>query len=133
MRDIRFRAWDGKHMLADWPMLLSTDLRQPTYLNVMLEADQEKGYVLMQFTGLKDKKGVPIYEGDIVRYKGLKGFACEEDYPNGGEEFKGEVKYRYGEFWPRQHYNEVDDGYYSHRYWDFEVIGNIWENPELLP
>lgn len=137
-REIKFRAWDktskniyqvtnlglGPH---SWSMLAEGNTTKTGY-NPFYPEQVE----VMQYTGLKDKNGKEIYEGDIVKYKYLSGFQCEDDYPNGGEEEIREVKYYNGEFLPREKYNEVEDGFYSSRYFDFEIIGNIYENPELL-
>ena len=72
---------------------------------------------LMQFTGLLDKQGVDIYEGDIVEYDNAVGF------------WYGEVKYinQYSAF--RCVFN---DGRWTDLYENIKVIGNIHENPELL-
>jgi uncharacterized phage protein (TIGR01671 family) len=49
MRKIKFKVWDGKEMFTD------------------AKLNNEPGQLLLQFTGLKDKNGKEIYEGDIVR------------------------------------------------------------------
>ena len=80
----------------------------------------------LQFTGLKDKNGREIYEGDIIQNKSLS--------------MKGEIKMGYHETSLGKHY-----GWFIHRYmkigkdkatsWEsphWEVIGNIYENPELI-
>lgn len=79
--------------------------------------------VLMQYTGLKDKNGKEIYEGDIVK---LIADSCR------GDKFKpfiaGYVSFRSGSFY-------ITDNAVSRFRWEdyiVEVIGNIYENPELL-
>lgn len=75
-----------------------------------------KQFKIMQYTGLKDKNGVEIYEGDILKLKESK-----EKY---------EVRYLGNRFVLCKYDNIVfeDEAYFSER----EVIGNIYENKELL-
>jgi|SRR6187551_2445373 len=91
-------------------------------------------YHLMQFTGLLDKNGKEIYEGDIVTYRYLSGFACEDDdYKEQGVLMKpAVVEFNNGKYFPIEQYDYCDDGFYASRWFDFEVIGNIYQNPELI-
>ena len=79
---------------------------------------------LGQYTGLKDKNGKEIYEGDIVEKKSI-------EYLFNGEEkiitWKGVVVYKAPKF-----IFQGKDGYYLAGTYGFEVIGNIYDNPELL-
>jgi len=106
MREIRFRAWDFENKQ------MRTELRA-SEIGMLVEGGY-KG--LMQFTGLLDKNGKEVFEGDIVRNENdqkpnqqiifAKGMFCldDEDSPL--------WKYAPQSFW--------------------EIIGNIYQNPELL-
>lgn len=83
-----------------------------------------------QFTGYKDDEGQEIFEGDLIRYQ-------YEDYDaytgwRGLREVTDEVVFEYGSFRLKNTYP-----FYIDRLWDMnnpkvEVIGNIWDNPELI-
>lgn len=124
MRTIKFRAWDkaekkmkevsGLDLVKDgvvWVELIGDTCFEHLMWN----------YVeLMQFTGLQDKNGVEIYEGDII-----EGFTPE---------YLGSEKYVGSVFW--YEYKWVHgflEGRPPKAMWeDIKVIGNIYENPELL-
>lgn len=79
---------------------------------------------LMQSTGLKDKNGVEIFEGDIVLADGVKKIVTFGEQEH--EEDFGDLIYYIG----FNVYTKM--GYSSVIHVEYEVIGNIWENSELL-
>jgi uncharacterized phage protein (TIGR01671 family) len=109
MRPIKFRAWDGTGMNSwEW---FTKNRKDVNWL------ESQKNWVVMQFTGLLDKNGKEIYEGDIVRDELLK------------EKPIHEVVFEKGIFRVKGVPNEV---WLSAVPSSFEVLGNIYENPELL-
>jgi uncharacterized phage protein (TIGR01671 family) len=125
MREIKFRAWDKAR-----GVMLSTDTDNfgdgctewygnEEYLMLSGIEDMAKmeQYGLMQYTGLKDKNGKEIYEGDIVSSEQWNPKTYQVVFEDGEFGFKNS-----GDFYLNAlHYLEK-----------FEVIGNIYENPELL-
>jgi uncharacterized phage protein (TIGR01671 family) len=119
MRAIKFRAWDGKQMTRAFAL---DERGKPfQFLMSIPEKTEDRDWPVMQFTGLTDKNGRDIYEGDVVRgvYEGwgiVKGQVVWVDcsFEVSMLEPKDE------KFWDL----EDNEGW--------EVIGNVFENQELL-
>lgn len=75
-----------------------------------------------QYIGVNDKNGEEIYEGDFVRYHMHDRFADEAEYQTGRVEFEG------GRFCAKLDKSWL---YFGGDFEDYEVIGNVWDNPEL--
>lgn len=116
-RIIKFRIWDNKSQkMYNNPVVsnYSYYLDDYHYNNDVSNKDIPKGQFLMQFTGLLDKNGKEIYEGDIV--KGMFEAVNEVEWQNCG--FRPFANDYFG-----------DSGYSPE---ECEVIGNIYENKNLL-
>ncbi len=112
MREIKFRVWDGQNMEYIKPVWFE-ELGIYHYEDFS-KCAKELHCILMQYTGLKDKNGKEIYEGDIVKQKPI---LCDE-------EKIGVTSIRTTQ--------GVCFGAYPYFVSPCEVIGNIYENPELL-
>ena len=125
MREIKFRAWDtvNKQMYAR-PFIIDQSGR--VFFHYDGGGQIQKHLVLMQYTGLKDKNGKEIYEGDIVHNKSLskKGIVKYDNFKNQLGEYHGWYIYR-----PMKIGKDKVDTWES-PHWI--VIGNIYENPELI-
>lgn len=126
MKMLKFRVWDGEKMHDDvvvgslpdigmmWNYEFDYDVKGPMAAPIEW---------IMQYLGRSDKNGRKIYQGDIVRYK------WRADIHGDWEEQVGEV-----------YYDEEVCGFLIDRALEFtlmeisavEVIGNIYENPELV-
>lgn len=134
-REIKFRAWDKT--TEEMIYLDKASAYELTFskqhgwtltvdegsLLVCDESDME----LMEYTGLKDCDGVEIYEGDILEYFFSKDDSLRD---TGIVEFK---EYRgWPQFWVRSIPGDDFLAYYPDVEMRMKVIGNIYENPELL-
>ena len=135
MREIKFRVWAECDQFPGGKMYLPDD-SPPFLLNLSgdLIHHQKTGDIsfeavwarigfsnihVMQYTGLKDKNGVEIYEGDIVFHSMTRGY---EKLAIGVIEWDD-----YRAQWRHSRYSEE-----CLSGWKLEVIGNRYENPELL-
>lgn len=138
-REIKFRAWNtgirmNRGMYSWEEMIDSLDSEINPYKSLFapfLQSEQFKEnpwIILMQYTGLKDKNGTEIYEGDIVEtFDGYRGG-------------KGEVKWFaewegawfYGYYLVNGNNPQYRISFPQMETKFIEVIGNIYENPELL-
>lgn len=115
MRPFKFRSWDEENGMIQ---------AQTLYFDK--DGNFSMPYVknLMQFTGLLDKHGTEIYEGDIVKVKD----DWETYGQNGGEIYS--VIFTKGGFRAKGKYDGT--GFWMEDGDDFSVLGNIYSNPELL-
>lgn len=144
MREIKFRAWneENKKMFYMSDYLHGIDLSNQLAILVDSKNKAEPFYTisaeLMQYTGLKDKNGKKIYEGDILKYYPysnlghIKKFSINPVVWGATGDSDG---YAHG-----KHYEwtvgddslaDVADSKYPEVAY-CEVVGNIYENPELL-
>lgn len=134
MREIKFRAWDKKEKMMffignekpyyscehqNW--CFNVDFNQKEEVENRLTWDvNSDDWEIMQYTGLKDKNGKEIYEGDIIK---CKSYTTEKifTWPN----VLGMTGCGCHDGWGYEIPDEMEEG-------NIKIIGNIYENPELL-
>lgn len=130
MREIKFRAWDKEEGMINVARLDIADGSLYKRLITGKAYDYWNDVILMQYTGLKDKNGTEIYEGDIIRTHENR--IQKVIWNNNG--FKLEYKFKrsyLGEsYWEIRKDIELSETH--NKRWGIKVIGNIYESPELL-
>jgi len=122
-RELKIRIWSKKdciyldpswiHLASDGRHLIEHDLGQYSHL--------DDSFILQQFTGLLDKNGKDIYEGDILIFR-----------PSYEESLGGQLSAELGEvYWDTDGWHWLNQ-YLNENSGAIEIIGNIFENPELL-
>lgn len=160
----KFKAWDKisnqmtKVILIDFvnKIVLLENYKEKEHHEITeRNLDEVK---LLQYTGMKDKNEVEIYEGDIIEYKYYYAFKRWWNTTSEIEQIEKEVQKQRDNFEKRTNkiiYKEgkyslgyvmeasvIEKGYeivegqnhqsdYEEKFWDFEVIGNYYQNPEL--
>lgn len=153
MREIKFRAWDKEEKKMWWNVQNAYDTlgsyckhededdlnncscietsyphKMMSFMNVL----EDESLITMQYTGLKDRNKTEIYEGDCLRYYNRKGSSFGHSvHIVIWQEHKG----RFALEIPDDKSNEPRAFTNHGAKWDeekFTVIGNIYENPELL-
>jgi uncharacterized phage protein (TIGR01671 family) len=132
-REIKFRVWDKREK-----KMYEADFFDNFYVinqgrvgiikgdvfddssSFYVDYSDKNNWEVMQYTGLKDKNGKEIYEGDIVSWF--------DDLGDHGQPFV--IKYNEAQFLLTIPSEKLDGWYLGGK--EIEVIGNIYENPELL-
>lgn len=120
-REIKFRAFDkAQNKMLSHEELDQLDKKGVVHFMDIIKPDNKDGLDVMQYTGLHDKNGKEIYDGDVVTL--FTDSLCEVVFKRGGFGYM-----YYGEFQPFSNHNHFEK---LMKY--ITVKGNIHENPELL-
>ena len=147
MRERKFRCWDGNNKMMwevtdiQWAKkggliyirgtFIKNGKKEPIggFKNQMT-TKRWNNLILLEFIGLKDKNGIEIYFGDILATSNNNPIYDFWEQSENGYTVVKERDDELGVTYSRWFMTTVDDSIYNIRF--CEVIGNIWENPELL-
>lgn len=116
MREIKFRAWDKIN--KDMFNVESINFQERKVYRDIVSYREFNDIELMQYTGLKDEYGDEIYEGDIVTLHNSK--------------YKVIFNSKEARFVLKDPFFEMDIPFTNNNNKRMEIVGNIYENPELL-
>ena len=129
----KFRAWHiNKQIMCE---VIRIDFEQGI-ITLDLETDDDEYYwmetdwnfsdvEIMQYTGCRDKNGIEIYEGDVIKDKYDKIWLVQ--YYVGAFVITNKIPDSDGQTSTYSHFSNL-----SNHHFYFEVIGSMWNNPELL-
>jgi len=128
-RPIKFRVWDK---LAERMIYPHNDNQQHFIIDLngqfhnLQNGSGGDDYVIQQYTGLTDKNGKEIYEGDIVQYNQNSSYDNMDFIAKWSDDKLGFI------FQSNSGEQLVNQTPHLNRFKHLEVVGNIFENPELL-
>lgn len=122
----RYRAWDKefKEMVQVDALVFDEQIIKATYKNGNVVKEDIKNYVLMQSTGLRDKNGKEIFEGDVLKVTNLSSWLEVVSFNKDKAMFVSKETERKVEETPLYDLFNTD-------IFEIEIIGNIHTNPEL--
>ena len=132
----KFRAWDKReNTMRDVAVLHFTKGGKVNSIEYWKTPSELKSYhvrnlILMQSTGLKDKNGVEIFEGDFCIQRGEELYSDENMTLDEDWEYRGVIKFQDFAYWIQD-----NDGFVKWMGTDcdeIEVIGNVWEDGDLI-
>jgi len=139
-REIKFRAWDKRFNLMLYPDNFYNEYISADGKVIEIEEwsdysgggfhtnDVSQDYILMQYTGLKDKNGKEIYEGDVIETEKME--YSDSGHYIGTVKVLGKVVFNNGRYALHLETGAMPDLSFALSF--HEIIGNKYENPELL-
>jgi uncharacterized phage protein (TIGR01671 family) len=131
-REFKFRAWDlnKKEMLYFDGIFNKKPYTERSSFSQYESCPEYHKLEIMQYTGVKDKNGNKIYEGDLISYLSVS----DQEISVGGEIIYDDRMSSYMVCFYATNMFEEDNilPLFDYEYENIEVIGNIYETPELL-